>query len=120
MVLGGTKSLQNILCKLVRHTISYLDPSNMNRHTYSQEGEEVRQGFDPDAPHQHNPEDAHNVDAPFGIGDDEDTTDKMDRRPLVSEEAVQWESRDYSHNDQDRRTSPQYGSFREERNVWGG
>jgi hypothetical protein len=93
----------------------------MHRHTYPQDGqeEEVRQGFDPDQPEAHNPEQAHNLDAPFAVGDNEDEGNE-DRKPPVSDEAMQWESRDYSQGkDDEERTSPQYGSFREERNVWG-
>ncbi|KAF2193290.1 DUF300-domain-containing protein [Zopfia rhizophila CBS 207.26] len=77
--------------------------------------EEVREGFDPDQPQPHNPEQAHNLDSPFAVGDNEE--DNQDRDPLVSEEAQHWERRDYT-DDHDR-TGLQYGSFREERNVWG-
>ncbi|KAF2257828.1 DUF300-domain-containing protein [Lojkania enalia] len=91
-------------------------------HTYPGDGEEeeVREGFDPDAPQQHNPEHAHDLDSPFAVGDDRDEQVKKDREPLVSEEAQHWERRDYSEDDGvPHRMSPQYGSFREERNVWG-
>lgn len=94
---------------------------NILSHTYPQNGqeEEVREGFDPDEPEAHNPERVHNLDYPFAIGDHEEQRNE-DFRPPVSEEALQWESRDYSHEqDPNERTSPQYGSFREERNVWG-
>ncbi|KAF2796973.1 DUF300-domain-containing protein [Melanomma pulvis-pyrius CBS 109.77] len=90
-------------------------------HAYPQDGQEesVREGFDPDAPQQHNPEQAHNLDSPFAVGDNEDEGNE-DREPPVSEEAQKWENRDYnSDQDGDCRTSPQYGSFREERNAWG-
>lgn len=79
----------------------------------------MRQGFDPDEPQAHNPEQAHNLDSPFAVGDGEDAENK-DRQPPVSDEAMQWETRDYAHEQEDdQRTSPQYGSFREERDVWG-
>ncbi|KAH7128671.1 organic solute transporter Ostalpha-domain-containing protein [Dendryphion nanum] len=87
-------------------------------HTYPQEGqeEEVREGFDPDQPEVQNPEQVHNLDAPFTIGDNE-AENNEDHNPPVSEEAQRWETRDYSQ--EDAQPSPQYGSFREERNVWG-
>lgn len=99
-------------------------------HTYPQEGqaEEVREGFEPDVPEPHNPERVHNLSYPFRVGDDEDEADKKDFKPPVNEEAERWETRDYSDNEdaqdaannpQDDRPSPDYGSFREERNVWG-
>ncbi|KAF2010414.1 DUF300-domain-containing protein [Aaosphaeria arxii CBS 175.79] len=90
-------------------------------HTYPQEGqdEEVREGFDPDAPQAHNPESEHNLDAPFAVGGNEDIDkNPEDRKPHVSEEAQQWERRDFSPEG-NRKSGPQYGSFREERNVWG-
>ena len=97
--------------------------SRFHSHTYPQEGQEesVREGFDPDAPKQHNPEQAHNLDAPFAVGDNEEENNP-DRDALVSEEAQQWEDRDYGKDqgrDGSHQASPQYGSFREERNVWG-
>lgn len=92
----------------------------MHSHTYPPEGqaEEVREGFDPDQPQPHNPEQIHNLDYPFTVEEGEvDQND--DRAPPVSEEAQHWESRDYGEgHDQNRRTSPQYGSFREEHNAW--
>lgn len=89
----------------------------MDSHTYPQDGqqEEVREGFDPDNPQPHNPERAHNLDSPFAIGEN-DEEENEERAPPVSDEAQQWERRDYNDDGQ---TSPQYGSFREERNVWG-
>jgi hypothetical protein len=97
----------------------------LHRHTYPQEGqeEEVREGFDPDEPEAHNPERIHNLDYPFAEDGDEGEENK-DRKPPINESASQWESRDYSEeNERDGQPSPQpspqYGSFREERNVWG-
>ncbi|KAF2122325.1 organic solute transporter Ostalpha-domain-containing protein [Lophiotrema nucula] len=93
-------------------------------HTYPEEGkeEEVREGFDPDVPQQHNPEAAHNLDDPFEIGDADETKPiKKDVQPPVNEEAQKWETRDYDDEldrDEDDHQSPQYGSFREERNAW--
>lgn len=93
-------------------------------HTYPQEGqeEEVREGFDPDQPQVHNPEQVHNLEVPIAQGDSEANNKHDDRHPgPVSEEAQQWERRDYSQEGEGRQTQPsaQYGSFREERNVWG-
>lgn len=98
-------------------------------HTYGHEGqtEEVREGFEPDVPEPHNPERVHNLDYPFRVGDDEDEDDKKDFKPPVNEEAERWEHRDYSENEdaqdaaqnpEEDRPSHNYGSFREERNVW--
>ena len=78
----------------------------------------MREGFDPDAPQPHNPEQAHNLDSPFAIGDNGED-DNEERAQPVSEEAQQWETRDYSGEQDTEQPSPQYGSFREERNVWG-
>jgi hypothetical protein len=92
----------------------------MYSHTYPQEGQEeaVREGFDPDAPEVHNPEQAHNLDSPFAIGENGED-DNEERQPPISDEATEWQTRDYSHeNDGEERTSPQYGSFHEERNAW--
>lgn len=98
-------------------------------HTYPQEGqaEEVREGFEPDVPEAHNPERVHNLDYPFKVGSDEDEADK-DFKPPVNEEAERWETRKYDDEEDaseaakephEDRPSPNYGSFREERNVWG-
>jgi hypothetical protein len=98
-------------------------------HTYPQEGqaEEVREGFEPDVPEPHNPERVHNLDYPFKEGRDGDKQDK-DFQPPVNKDAERWESRDYddtedaeeaAKNAKEDRPSPDYGSFREERNVWG-
>jgi len=94
-------------------------------HAYPEEGqaEEVREGFDPDHPQPHNPEEAHNLDSPFAVGDgDEDADSSKDKAPLVSDEAEQWEHRDYGEEggeEGQKDHSPQYGSFHEERNAWG-
>jgi hypothetical protein len=77
----------------------------------------VREGFDPDNPEPHNPEQAHNLDSPFSIGDNGE--DDNEEQPLVSHEATEWQTRDYSQEDEGREEiSPQYGSFHEERNAW--
>lgn len=81
----------------------------------------VREGFDPDAPEAHNPEQVHNLNYPFTVDESEEEQRKEDIKPPVSEEAQHWETRDHSgapDGDDDENRSPQYGSFREERNVW--
>ncbi|OAG00936.1 DUF300-domain-containing protein [Paraphaeosphaeria sporulosa] len=93
-------------------------------HAYPEEGQEegVREGFNPDRPQPHNPEGVHNLNYPFTTedGEDEDKTGKLD--PPISEEASHWEERNYT-NEEDgnkRDKSPQYGSFRDERDAWSG
>lgn len=95
--------------------------ANEHSHAYPEEGQQeaVREGFVPDEPQPHDPEGVHNLNYPFTTeqGKDEDETGKLD--PPISEAAQQWETRDYSGNDDaDRDESPQYGSFRDERNAW--
>ncbi|KAH7371403.1 organic solute transporter Ostalpha-domain-containing protein [Pyrenochaeta sp. MPI-SDFR-AT-0127] len=92
--------------------------------TYSGEGAEeaVREGFNPDEPEAHNPEQVHNLNYPFTVDESEEEQRKDDIKPPVSEEAQHWETRDHSdapdRDDDAQHRSPQYGSFREERNVW--
>jgi len=118
---------QSTLCKFSFFpvTLHHNPPTDTCRHAYPQDGQEesVREGFDPHAPKQHNPEQAHNLDSPFAVGDNEEENNN-DREPLVSEEALTWNTRDYGKNDEeaddgDKGNSPSYGSFREERNAWG-
>jgi hypothetical protein len=83
----------------------------------------VREGFDPDEPQPNNPEGVHNLNYPFTTeeGEDEDETGKLD--PPVSQEASHWESRNYTNEnegDGKQDKSPQYGSFRDERDAWSG
>ena len=97
-------------------------------HTYPQEGqaEEVREGFEPDVPEPHNPERIHNLDYPFKANGGKDDGDD-DFQPPVNKDAERWESREYDDTEdaegavksREDRPSPDYGSFREERNVWG-
>lgn len=93
-------------------------------HTYPQEGaeEEVREGFAPDHPEPDNAEADHNLDYPFTV--QEESAEQLKKKginPPINEEAQRWETR-HLDDDDDRhkgdRPSPQYGSFREERNVW--
>lgn len=92
--------------------------------------EEVREGFAPDVPEVHNPEEVHNLDYPFTV-EEEDPEELKAKgiKPPVNEEAERWESRSFDEDtdgdenkdgkDKGDRKSPQYASFREERNVWG-
>lgn len=93
-------------------------------HTYPAEGaeEDVREGFAPDVPEAHNPESVHNLDYPFTV--EEESPEELKKKgikPPINEEAQRWERRnldDEPDHDKDDRPSPQYGSFREERNIW--
>ncbi|EAT86946.1 hypothetical protein SNOG_05882 [Parastagonospora nodorum SN15] len=84
--------------------------------------EEVREGFAPDVPEAHNPEMIHNLDYPFTVEEEsEEELKKKGIKPPINEEAERWESRnldDEPDNSNDDRPSPQYASFREERNIW--
>jgi hypothetical protein len=94
-------------------------------HTYPAEGaeEQVREGFAPDSAEVNNPEEDHNLDYPFTVEEESgDELKKKGIKPPIDEEAERWEDRDLDdqpEHDNDDRPSPQYGSFREERNVWG-
>lgn len=92
----------------------------MFRRTYPAEGqeEEVRQGYEPaqvQPPNPHAPEDEHNIDDPFAVGDGETPTDKE-----PEEAQPHWQRREYGGDDEadDKSAEPQYGSFNEERNAW--
>ncbi|KAF1850755.1 DUF300-domain-containing protein [Cucurbitaria berberidis CBS 394.84] len=91
--------------------------------TYSGEGAEeaVREGFNPDEPEAHNPEQVHNLDYPFTVDESEEEQKKNDIKPPASKKAEHWETRDHTDapdQGKDDRPSPQYGSFSEERDVW--
>jgi hypothetical protein len=87
-----------------------------------EQAETVREGYEPDknSPLQpHGDEQNHNLDHPFRVGDGEDDLDG---------DAETWEQRNYGGADVDgdrdgedgkHRKSPSYGSFREEREIWG-
>lgn len=100
------------------------EPAKHFVHTYPEEGveEEVRQGFAPDNPEVHNPEEDHNLDYPFTVEEEsEEELKEQGIKPPINEEAERWETREVDNepeHDNDDRPSPQYGSFREERNVW--
>jgi hypothetical protein len=86
--------------------------------------EEVREGFAPDVAEPHNPESTHNLTYPFTVEEEsEDELKKQGINPPINQEARRWETRDLDDDEQangdEDRPSPQYGSFREERNIWG-
>ena len=108
-----------------RFTHAQISDSSWNRRAFPDDGqeEEVREGFDPDNPEPHNPEQAHNLDSPFAVGDGEDEA-SSERAPPVSEEAQRWEHREYDggsgeEEEEEERRRLHYGSFHEERNAWG-
>ncbi|KAL1305382.1 hypothetical protein AAFC00_002275 [Neodothiora populina] len=91
------------------------------------EVEEVRHGYNPDEPEGAATDQMHNTDMAFAIGEDEDEGENDDndaKKPLDELEQEQpWEHRDYgdssSSSSQERQRTPEYGSFNEERHVWG-
>jgi hypothetical protein len=101
------------------------EPAKHFVHTRPEEGakEEVREGFAPDVPEVHNPESDHNLDYSFTVEEEsEEDLKAQGIKPPINEEAQKWETRnadDHPEDDNNNdRPSPQYGSFREERNVW--
>lgn len=77
--------------------------------------EEVREGYNPDRVDHVDEDESHNLNQPFTVGDD----DGEDQEPQDELDHDQpWDSRDHGSNV----TSPQpeYGSFNDERNAWGG
>jgi hypothetical protein len=100
------------------------EPSKHFVHTYPAAGaeEEVREGFAPDVAEVHNPESAHNLTYPFTVEEEsEEELKKQGIKPPINEEARQWETRNLDDQQAQAtadRLSPQYGSFREERNIW--
>jgi hypothetical protein len=100
------------------------EPAKHFVHTYQPDGatEEVREGFAPDVPEVHNPESTHNLTYPFTVEQQsQEELEAQGIKPPINQEARRWETRnadDEPDNDNNDRPSPQYGSFREERNVW--
>jgi hypothetical protein len=100
------------------------EPAKHFVHTRPEEGakEEVREGFAPDVPEVHNPESVHNLDYPFTVeAESKEELKAQGIKPPINEEAQKWETRiadAQPGRENDDRPSPQYGSFREERNVW--
>jgi hypothetical protein len=93
---------------------------------YPDEGqqEEVREGYEPSKfnPNKpYNPDDIHNLDEPFAVGGNENAAGGENMFGDQSNESLQWQSRDYEENGSGRPPArgPQYGSFTEERSVWG-
>lgn len=118
-VQDGMKPSRSTMCKSSKQKcfLSVANPS-ISRTYDAGEEEEVREGFEPDAPPMKvKPGQKHNLDAPFAVGDDEDSGEGAGE----SEEQSRWEHRDYEREEErgGANMSSRYGSFREERNVWG-
>ena len=76
--------------------------------------EEVREGYNPDRVDHVDEDEGHNLDEPFTVGDDDEDQEPQDEL----DHDQPWEAREHGSNV----TSPQpeYGSFNDERNAWGG
>lgn len=59
----------------------------------------------------------HNLDAPFTVGEDEGSEPEQSKDELGRKQP--WEHEDYGESSSSAQRTPEYGSFREERNVWG-
>ncbi|KAF4302488.1 hypothetical protein GTA08_BOTSDO10101 [Botryosphaeria dothidea] len=81
--------------------------------------EDVREGFDPDKPQPDSREQEHNLDAPLTLDEGVEGGATRDETRLESDEARQWQTRDFNYEEGLSRPSPHYGSFREERSIWG-
>jgi hypothetical protein len=103
----------------VSSAVRAIQPSlfHIDRRTYHAEGEEeeVREGYAPDKASAYEPhatEQLHNLDQP--IHESETTGSESQLRKNM------WKSKQYSSDDDEAgNASPKYGSFREERDVWG-
>lgn len=85
----------------------------------SSQAEEVRQGYEPSQvspPHPRAPEDFHNLDEPFAVGDGDEAA--AGKQPEDSQ--PHWQRRDVTDGESAEAgpSEPQYGSFNEERNAW--
>lgn len=121
----GMKLKQSTSCGFHRPattTTSVLTHSLSRTFPEGDEEETVREGFEPDkhaAKQPHGSEQEHALGEPFAIGDDEEAPGGDNMRG-ESDEAQHWQRRNYDHDgDVTKKRSPQYGSFDEERNVWG-
>lgn len=77
------------------------------------EQEEVRHGFNPDEPESKVTDSMHNVDTPFVVGKEEgEGVDELGHQQP-------WETRNLGKEAEGKGKSPQYGSFNDERDVWG-
>jgi hypothetical protein len=77
----------------------------------------VREGFDPIESQSKAPEGQHNLDTPFTVGEESEDGDGQ-----ASDEALNWGRREHGGGDSAEvpaEDEHRYGSFREERNVWG-
>lgn len=98
-----------------------INTSDSRAYPDDHQSEEVREGYEPQRyePRQpYNPEAIHNTDVPFTIGDNDAIGGEAFEGG--SEEATHWQSRDYNEaDDDDSNRKAVYGSFPEERDVWG-
>ncbi|KAH0090748.1 DUF300-domain-containing protein, partial [Aureobasidium melanogenum] len=76
--------------------------------------EEVREGYNPDRLDQVDQDDSHNLNQPFAVGDDEEDEEPQDEL----DRDQPWDARD--HGSSVTSPQPEYGSFNDERNAWGG
>lgn len=115
------------MCKSLASNPTDNQADKLSSKTYpdAAEGEEVRQGFNPDETETAEDGQMHNTDMPFTVGEDDEEEETKPRDELNHEQP--WEDREYGNDndngndDDDDNTSPQpqYASFNEERNVWG-
>ena len=93
----------------------------IDRKTYPDENdeqqEEVRHGFDPDEPTGGDDQNMHNLDTPFAVGEDDEEAIEDESSDELGQDKP-WESRNYSDKGKSN-AKPSYGSFNDERNVWG-
>ncbi|KAF2154160.1 DUF300-domain-containing protein [Myriangium duriaei CBS 260.36] len=89
-------------------------------YTADEEGtidETVRAGFNPDAPEPQNNHEAHNLDSPFEVGEDEDEGQRSGDSTDEAGEHQPWDHRRFAESET---RSHDYGSFHEERSAWNG
>lgn len=100
------------------HTLSVLTCHLSKTYPDGNQQEEVRQGFNPDKPQAAETEQMHNTDQPFTVG--EESESEAESRDELGEEQP-WQKKDYgaASSSSKKPRAPQYGSFREERHVWG-
>jgi hypothetical protein len=137
--LDGTRLSRSISCKSFADCVSSTETDKTSSKTYpDEEGarEEVREGYNPDHVDHVDEDESHNLNQPFTVGDYDEDEEPQDE--LGQDQP--WEARDYDGNQGSKTgskngsdhgsnhdsnhgskvTSPQYGSFNDERDAWGG
>jgi len=92
----------------------------------------VREGYNPDRVDHVDEDESHNLNQPFTVGDDEEDEEPQDELGYDQP----WDARDHEDGHENNHgskhgsdqgsnrgskvTSPQYGSFNDERDAWGG